>query len=97
MSFVHLHVHSHYSLLDGASRVEDLVTQAKALGMSALAISLLDEEEAITELCEDAWCDYQALSTRPWPVEVRDEILVAYEALIAAFPERFEFLDAGVA
>jgi DNA polymerase-3 subunit alpha len=37
--FVHLHCHSHYSLLDGASKVPDLVTRAQALGMPALAIT----------------------------------------------------------
>ena len=37
--FVHLHVHTHYSLLDGACKVGDLVKRAKALGMSALAIT----------------------------------------------------------
>ena len=37
--FVHLHVHSHYSLLDGAHRIEDLVAAAKELGMAALALT----------------------------------------------------------
>src|SRR4051812_27881966 len=37
--FVHLHCHSHYSLLDGASKVPDLVQRAKGLGMDALAIT----------------------------------------------------------
>jgi DNA polymerase-3 subunit alpha len=37
--FVHLHLHTEYSLLDGASRVEDLVTQAAHLGMKSLAIT----------------------------------------------------------
>jgi DNA polymerase-3 subunit alpha len=37
--FVHLHCHSHYSLLDGASRVPELVAQAKGLGMNALALT----------------------------------------------------------
>ena len=37
--FVHLHCHSHYSLLDGASKVPDLVRRSKALGMPALAIT----------------------------------------------------------
>ena len=37
--FVHLHCHTHYSLLDGASRIPELVEQAKALGMNALAIT----------------------------------------------------------
>src|SRR5438093_3648366 len=38
-SFVHLHCHSHYSLLDGASRVPELVARAKELGMTALALT----------------------------------------------------------
>ena len=37
--FVHLHVHSEYSLLDGACRVQSLVKKAKELGMPALAIT----------------------------------------------------------
>ncbi len=39
MSFVHLHTHSHYSLLDGAARVDDLVARAAELDMPALAIT----------------------------------------------------------
>jgi len=39
MSFVHLHVHTEYSLLDGASRIRKLVSQAKALEMPAVAIT----------------------------------------------------------
>src|SRR5438874_6661426 len=37
--FAHLHVHTEYSLLDGFSRIKKLVQQAKALGMSHLAIT----------------------------------------------------------
>ncbi len=37
--FCHLHVHTHYSALDGACRVEDLVARTKELGMTALAIT----------------------------------------------------------
>ncbi len=37
--FVHLHVHTQYSLLDGAARIPDLVKRAKALGQDALAIT----------------------------------------------------------
>lgn len=38
-SFVHLHVHSEYSLLDGAARIGDLVREAAALGMKSLALT----------------------------------------------------------
>ena len=37
--FTHLHVHTEYSLLDGLSRISQLVQQAKALGMDSLAIT----------------------------------------------------------
>jgi DNA polymerase-3 subunit alpha len=39
VAFVHLHVHSEYSLLDGLARVDDLVARAKQLEMSALALT----------------------------------------------------------
>jgi len=39
MSFVHLHVHSEYSLLDGFSNIKKLVTRAKELGMQSLALT----------------------------------------------------------
>jgi DNA polymerase-3 subunit alpha len=38
-NFVHLHVHSEYSLLDGAGRVSDLVRRVKDAGMSAVALT----------------------------------------------------------
>ncbi|MEO1996464.1 MAG: DNA polymerase III subunit alpha, partial [Planctomycetaceae bacterium] len=37
--FVHLHCHTHYSLLDGANRIDKLVAQTKSMGMDALAIT----------------------------------------------------------
>ena len=39
MSFVHLHVHSEYSLLDGACRIDALARRVKELGQSAVAIT----------------------------------------------------------
>jgi len=37
--FIHLHTHSHYSLLDGLSKIPDMVKQCKKNGMNALAIT----------------------------------------------------------
>src|SRR5687768_3095481 len=37
--FVHLHVHTQYSLLEGAIRVKPLIQKVKSLGMPALAIT----------------------------------------------------------
>ena len=38
-NFVHLHVHSEYSLLDGANRIKDLPIRAKELGLNAIALT----------------------------------------------------------
>ncbi len=38
-SFVHLHCHTHYSLLDGACRIPDIVKRVKSLGMDSIAIT----------------------------------------------------------
>jgi DNA polymerase-3 subunit alpha len=38
-SFVHLHVHSHYSLLDGMGKIDELVEAAKADGATAVALT----------------------------------------------------------
>ena len=37
--FVHLHVHTEYSMLDGAARVDELVSQVAKEGMPAIAIT----------------------------------------------------------
>src|SRR3989339_1953545 len=39
MKFVHLHAHSHYSLLDGLSKIGELVKKAKETGMDSMAIT----------------------------------------------------------
>ena len=39
MEFTHLHVHSHYSMLDGGNRISDLVKKAAAQGMKSLALT----------------------------------------------------------
>ena len=39
MKFVHLHCHSHYSLLDGMAKIDELIEKAKEFEMPALAIT----------------------------------------------------------
>lgn len=39
IDFVHLHVHTEYSLLDGSSKIKELITKTKELGMKSLAIT----------------------------------------------------------
>lgn len=39
INFVHLHVHSHYSILDGMSKVPDLIEKAQKCGMNAIALT----------------------------------------------------------
>ena len=39
LKFTHLHTHSHYSLLDGLAKIDDLINRTKELGMDSLAIT----------------------------------------------------------
>ena len=39
MSFVHLHVHTEYSLLDGSNKIKECITRVKELGMDSVAIT----------------------------------------------------------
>src|SRR5580698_11662147 len=39
LPFAHLHCHTHYSLLDGANRIDEVVKKVKTAGMNALAIT----------------------------------------------------------
>ena len=41
MAFTHLHLHTEYSLLDGACRIDQLVRRVKELGQTAVALSLI--------------------------------------------------------
>ncbi|MBQ6402585.1 MAG: PHP domain-containing protein, partial [Oscillospiraceae bacterium] len=57
MAFVHLHVHSEYSLLDGACRVSQMAQRAKELGQTALAITdhgVMYGAVAFYQACKDA-------------------------------------------
>ena len=39
MKFTHLHVHTHYSLLDGLAKIDDLLDRAQQLNMDSIAIT----------------------------------------------------------
>lgn len=52
--YVELHAHSYYSLLDGASSPDDLIQQAAALGMSALALTDHDGVYGAVEFAQSA-------------------------------------------
>ena len=39
MKFTHLHLHTHYSLLDGLSKIDELLDYVKELGMDSVAIT----------------------------------------------------------
>ncbi len=39
MRFAHLHTHSHYSLLDGLTRIDEMVDRVKSLGMDSIALT----------------------------------------------------------
>ncbi len=54
MSFVHLHCHSEYSLLDGANRIDDLIRRAQHFEMPALAITDHGNMHAAWEFQEKA-------------------------------------------
>ncbi|WP_294523074.1 PHP domain-containing protein [uncultured Anaerovibrio sp.] len=55
--FVHLHVHTEYSLLDGANRIKPLVKRAKELGMEHLAI---------TDHIRSIVCWMEPIESSPW-------------------------------
>ena len=59
MSFTHLHVHTEYSLLDGSSKIKELVHQAKELGMDSIAITdHRSEERRVGKECRSRWSPY---------------------------------------
>ena len=52
MAFVHLHNHTEYSMLDGATKIKDMVRRAADLGMPAVAISDHGVMCGVPELCD---------------------------------------------
>src|SRR4029079_17777460 len=79
--FVHLHCHSHYSLLDGASEIGTLVKRAKEHGMTGLALTANGNLNGALEFYKKAR-------------EVAINPIFVYEAYIAP-GSRFEKKDAA--
>jgi DNA polymerase-3 subunit alpha len=75
MSFVHLHTHSEYSLLDGASRIPELVAHVKKLGMDSLAVTDHGNMHA-------AWSFYEAARAQ----KIRP--ILGFEAYLAFGPRQ---------
>ncbi len=61
MSFVHLHVHSEYSLLDGACRIESMMERVKELGQSAIALT----DHGVMYGCIDFYKAAKAAGVKP--------------------------------
>ena len=55
MSFVHLHVHTQYSILDGLSDIKKLFTRARELGMPAIAITDHGNMYGVKEFLKWGW------------------------------------------
>jgi DNA polymerase-3 subunit alpha len=69
-NFVHLHCHSHYSLLDGANRIPELVEHTKEQGMNALALTDHGNLYGAIEFCSEC----KAKGINP---------IIGYEAYVA--------------
>ena len=61
MSFVHLHVHTEYSLLDGACRISGMMDRVKELGQSAIAIT----DHGVMYGCIDFYKAAKAANIKP--------------------------------
>src|ERR687894_1632152 len=75
MSFVHLHTHSEYSLLDGANQIPELVAHVKKLGMDSLAVTDHGNLHAAWDFYEEA----KAQGIRP---------ILGFEAYLAFGPRQ---------
>ena len=61
MSFVHLHVHTEYSLLDGACRIDSIMDRVKELGQTAVAIT----DHGVMYGCIDFYKAAKAAGVKP--------------------------------
>ncbi|MBR1515169.1 MAG: DNA polymerase III subunit alpha [Paludibacteraceae bacterium] len=77
MPFIHLHVHSHYSILDGMSKVPDLVDKCLRTGMTALALTDHGNMYGIKELL-----DYSKKVNKKAQEEAGDPTLCVFKPIV---------------
>ena len=68
--FVHLHVHTQYSLLDGACRIKKLIERVKELGQTAVAITDHGNMYGAVEF----WNTARAAGVKEVPVVIRNDL-----------------------
>lgn len=68
MAFVHLHNHTEYSMLDGATKIKDMVRRAADLGMPAVAITDHGVMCGVPELCDACDAVEKETGTRVKPI-----------------------------
>lgn len=74
MKFTHLHVHSHYSLLDGLAKIDQLLDRAKELKMSSLALTDHGSMYGVVEFSQKA-------KKRGLKPIIGSEMYLAYEGM----------------
>ena len=100
MAFTHLHVHTEYSLLDGAARIPDVIARAKELGMDSLAITDHGVAQAFPEALQAREQRYPTGLPTPIPTAIPhadpEHVLVPGLALATlARPVAFGEMGAG--
>ena len=92
MNFTHLHVHSHYSILDGMSKIPDLIAKCQRTGMTAMALTDHGCMYGIKEFLDTA----KKINGKPkGKVKECKESIKKAEAKIAELPQWEATLAAG--
>ncbi len=61
-SFVHLHTHTEYSLLDGMGRTKEYAARAQAWGLPAATVEKVDHSSLTTRWCSSTPCPHACRS-----------------------------------
>ena len=91
-TFTHLHVHSHYSILDGMSKIPDLINKCQRTGMHAMALTDHGNMYGIKEFLDTA----EKVNSKPkGKVKDCEEKIKKAKELIAEIPKHEAVLHAG--